>query len=172
MSVLVGSVHRKIETNIAGIQAIHVHPDYDVYKHDIAIIELRGKLTFSREVQPIELATEEVPDGSDVIVSGWGTEIPNVKEATMLLKYNTLKALATSKCSALNDNIFNDQILCLGHEANNGVCHGDSGGPAVYNGKLVGVAGFVYPTSCGTNNPDGFAKVSVHIEWIKSIIEN
>jgi len=49
----------------------------------------------------------------------------------------------------------------------NGACNGDSGGPAVYNNQLVGVAGFVVD-GCGSTYPDGYARVFYFKEWIKN----
>lgn len=40
-----------------------------------------------------------------------------------------------------------------------------SGGPAIADGKLVGVANFVVG-GCGSKYPDGYAKVSFFKNWI------
>jgi hypothetical protein len=47
---------------------------------------------------------------------------------------------------------------------------GDSGSPAVYEDKLVGVANFII-SDCGTLFPDGFLKVSDYLGWINSSME-
>lgn len=51
-----------------------------------------------------------------------------------------------------------------------GVCHGDSGSPLVYNGKLIGVTSWLY--GCAAGYPDGFTRVSEYIDWIKDRLED
>ncbi|XP_055844782.1 serine protease SP24D-like [Episyrphus balteatus] len=154
---------------VVRVQAITVNDNYDGdVVSDVAVIELVKPLTFSEKIQPIELASEKVPSGSEVIISGWGLEETNAKTPPVKLQYNIVKAISSLKCLT-KIGLFTEQILCLEHKANNGACSGDSGGPAAYNHQLVGVAGFVVP-SCGTANPDGYARVSIHADWIRSII--
>lgn len=43
---------------------------------------------------------------------------------------------------------------------------GDSGGSAMYQNKLAGVANFVV-YGCGSENADGYAKVSFYADWIR-----
>jgi secreted trypsin-like serine protease len=45
-----------------------------------------------------------------------------------------------------------------------------SGGPAIANGKLVGVANFVVG-GCGSFFPDGYAKVSYFKNWISQTVK-
>lgn len=133
----------------------------------MALLELEEPLVFTDNIKPIELATEEVPSGADVIISGWGRlytggPIPH------RLQWNTLTALSNEECRAVSSTyeFIDNTIICLAHAQDNGACNGDSGGPATYEGKLVGIAGFVVG-GCGSNNPDGYAKVSQHLEWIQ-----
>lgn len=80
------------------------------------------------------------------------------------MQFNTINTIGKLKC-ATQILMYSDSLLCLGHTKENGACSGDSGGPAAFNGKLAGVAGFVV-TGCGSNRADGYAKVSYHIDWI------
>ena len=162
----VGSVQRTVGGSLLKLKRIVVNKLYGNFLNDVALLEVETPITWTKNVQSIEMADAEVPSGADVIVSGWGRlytggPIPHH------LQYNVLKALSTKECgNAINMGY--DSLICLAHEQNNGVCNGDSGGPATYQGKLVGVAGFVVD-GCGTKNPDGYAKVFHHLDWI---IEN
>ncbi|TMW40239.1 hypothetical protein DOY81_008652 [Sarcophaga bullata] len=164
--VRLGSVQRTVGGSLLKLKRIIVNKTYGNFLNDVALLEVETPIIWTKNVQPIEMADTEVPSGADVIVSGWGRlytggPIPHH------LQYNILKALSTKEC-ANAINMGYDSLICLAHEQNNGVCNGDSGGPATYQGKLVGVAGFVVG-GCGTQNPDGYAKVFYHRDWI---IEN
>ncbi|XP_055915313.1 serine protease SP24D-like [Eupeodes corollae] len=163
-SIYAGSTNRVsggIEVAVANIK---VHEKYGNFLNDLAVLTLAKSLSFSKKIAPISLQNREIPHDAQVLISGWGRLSTN-GDIPMQLQYNTLNAVSERRCFAsqgLND----DSILCLAHQKNNGACNGDSGGPATYQGKLVGVAGFVV-MGCGSRNPDGYAKVSHHIQWIQ-----
>lgn len=143
---------------------ITVHEDYGNFINDVALLKLESPLIFSNNIAPIPLASAETPVGSPIGISGWG-RLKTGGDIPVKLQYNTLESISKLKCftSIL---MSSDALICLAHTSGNGACNGDSGGPATYNGELVGVAGFVVG-GCGTSNPDGYAKVFYHVEWIK-----
>lgn len=132
----------------------------------MALLELETPLVFNDRIKAIPLETEAIPDGSEIIISGWGRLTTNDPNLPILLQYNTISTIGKTKC-ATQIFMYADSLLCLAHSKGNGACSGDSGGPAAYEGKLAGVAGFVV-TGCGSNRADGYAKVSFHIDWIKA----
>ncbi|XP_067635708.1 transmembrane protease serine 9-like [Eurosta solidaginis] len=165
--VRVGSVQRAAGGQLLNVKRIIVNKSYGNFLNDIALLELEEPLEFTKNIQPIEIADEEVPSGEDVIISGWGT-LTTFGYLPHRLQWNTLKALTTEECEdAIKMGV--DSFICLAHQSGNGACNGDSGGPANYKGKLVGVAGFVI-NGCGSNKPDGYAKVFYHRDWIKAHI--
>ncbi|XP_073829467.1 serine protease SP24D-like [Musca autumnalis] len=167
--VRVGSIQRMVGGKLLKIKRIIVNKTYGNFLNDVALLILETPLTWTDNIKPIEMADEEVPTGSDVIISGWG-RLYHGGPIPQRLQWNTVKALTTDQC---NDAIGwgYDSLICLSHPADNGACNGDSGGPATYNGKLVGVAGFVVG-GCGTANPDGYAKVAFHKNWILENMES
>lgn len=40
--------------------------------YDIAMVEVREMIEFNKNVQPIQLSAEEIPDGTTVQLYGWG----------------------------------------------------------------------------------------------------
>ncbi|XP_054728594.1 serine protease SP24D-like [Anastrepha obliqua] len=165
--VRVGSIQRTAGGKLLQLKRIIVNKTYGNFLNDVALLELEQPLVFTDNIKAIEMASEEVPSGEDVGISGWGRlytggPIPH------RLQFNTLKALNTEECEA-SIQMGYDSIICLAHQADNGACNGDSGGPATYEGKLVGVAGFVV-NGCGSTYPDGYAKVAYHLDWIKANI--
>lgn len=164
IKVRVGSIRYAVGGKRMEVKRIIVHEDYGDFLNDLALLQLESPLEFNKFIQPIPLSDGEVPAGGDVVVSGWGRlyttgPIPN------RLQWNTLTALSVDECNKAID--MDESIICLAHTMDNGVCMGDSGGPAVHDGKLVGAAGFVID-GCGSTNPDGYAKVYYHLDWIKN----
>lgn len=165
ISVRVGSESQAEGGSIFKASKLKIHANYSSLKNDIALIKLEKPLEFSTAVKAIKLATEYPEKGSQILISGWGL-LSHRGEAPTLLYHHNLTALSDAECSALFPIDLGGSILCLGHEADNGACNGDSGGPAVLQDQLVGVANFVI-NGCGSEFPDGYANVVAFRSWIK-----
>lgn len=129
----------------------------------MALLEIDYPFEFDEDVYSIPLATEEVSRGDEVVISGWGlqSEQGSIPE---ILQWNTLTALSKTQCRwKFGKN--SKAILCLGHSSGKSACYGDSGGPATFKGKLVGVSNFGVE-SCNSDSPNGYAKVSYYHDWI------
>lgn len=164
ITVLAGTVSLNKGGIRRNVQRIIPHERYGNFQNDVALLELAQSYLPSSSIRTIPLARTEVPAGSTVTISGWGRlyangPIPNA------LQYNRATAVSARDCAAQTG--INSGLLCLRSAVNNGACNGDSGGPAVYNNQLVGVANFVI-NYCGSNAPDGYAKVSDFVQWIES----
>lgn len=144
------------------------HEHYGDSKNDIALIELDDEIEFDDTMAKVELFNGELKHGDEVVISGYGRvgmELP----ASEHLKYNTMYVQDDELCSFLMAQT-GPGLVCLNNEANNGACMGDSGGPAVYQDKLVGLANFVL-NECGTVYPDGYAKVAFYRDWIDGVMK-
>ncbi|XP_017125862.1 serine protease SP24D [Drosophila elegans] len=146
------------------VAEVIVHEEYGSHRNDVALLRLETPLILSSSIKPIDLPTADTPADVDVVISGWG-RLKHQGDVPRYLQYNTLKSISLDKCDELIGWGIQSE-LCLLHEANNGACNGDSGGPAVYNNQVVGVAGFVW-SACGTSFPDGYARVHFHNDWIR-----
>lgn len=143
--------------------------------NDLALLKLSTPLTLTNKIQPIPLNEVNLKENSTVVISGWGLLESSGPKLPVILQFTYVKTLDTRNClrKIFPWNIIiwrqKESILYLSHPEGEGACQGDSGGPAAYNGKLVGVTGFVTGilTTCGSNRPDGYAKVSHHIDWIR-----
>ncbi|XP_061398827.1 serine protease SP24D-like [Musca vetustissima] len=161
--VKAGSTHLARGGQMLRISQIIVHPDYDDSENDIALVKLEKPLKFGETIKPISLASQDPPEGASVVIAGWG----NVREGGLKSKnllYTTLTAISHEKCNALLGYSPKSRI-CLAPRGGNGACEGDSGGPAVYNGELVGVTNVIYG-DCGSEYPDGYASVAYYRDWI------
>lgn len=164
-SVRVGSNDRFGGGVLHNIVEIIAHEDYGNFLNDLAVLRVETPFIYSDSIRPIPLATQNTPGDVDIIISGWGLTRPN-GDLPRYLQWNTLTSLTLADCD--------EQIgwgvqggLCLKHEVDNGACNGDSGGPALYNDELVGIAGFIVGY-CGSSNPDGYARVYNFVDWIKA----
>lgn len=163
-TVRVGSVNRLAGGELHEVEKVIVNENYSNYLNDVAILVLSTPVTLSNNVAVIELADKEVPAGEIVRISGWG-RLTQGGVQPWRLQYNDLTAITREECKK-RINWDQDSLLCLDHPKGNGSCNGDSGGPATYQGKLVGISVFVY-SGCGSSNPDGFSKVLYHKKWIQ-----
>lgn len=150
------------------IRKVIVHQNYSDILNDLALLELKTPLVFTSTIQAIPLETKRIPHGSEIIVSGWGQLATYFPRLPTLLQFTTVKSIGNINCAA-QMLIYSNSLLCLAHSRGNGVCSGDSGGPAAHKGKLAGVAGFIVG-DCGSDISDGFAKVSYHMDWINGNI--
>lgn len=89
------------------------------------------------------------------------------------LQWLNLQTLTLADCRIAHANsgyvnfVF-DTSLCATSPVGQGVCFGDSGGPLVAGGAAIGVVSWVVP--CAHAEPDVYARVSSHIEWLNSVI--
>lgn len=73
-----GGKYYKVKKYIA-----HDRFNQPYFANDIAVIRVRGSITFTDKVQRIEYSSEEVPDGAVVQLTGWGA-------LRVCLKYNVI----------------------------------------------------------------------------------
>jgi secreted trypsin-like serine protease len=149
---------------VVTVAKIIPHPKYGDFKNDIALLKLTNQLKFDNYTKAIALRNSEVPVGAIVVISGFGRTGFN-DPVSENLKYNKMVVVSDVEC-ATGTGIDYEGLLCFNADTGNGACRGDSGGPAIYEDTLVGVADFVI-NGCGTESPDGYAKVSFFLDWIR-----
>ncbi|KAH8386589.1 hypothetical protein KR093_001379 [Drosophila rubida] len=163
LSIRAGSTDRLSGGVVIKVSQVVVHEGYGSFLNDVALLQLEQPLSYSALIQAIPLASAETEVGSAVVISGWGL-LETKGSSPRQLQWNTLSSLSKQQCIS-STFMFTSSLICLAHTAGNGACNGDSGGPAIQNGEIVGIAGFVID-GCGSTNPDGYAKVFYHRDWI------
>lgn len=170
-----GSLYRRQGGVVRNVSKVLPHINYKSrtkyeYPYDIALLKLTQNYQLGGDIKTIALPTSSTNPGGEktVTISGWG-KVSTSGEGSSSLKYNRVTPMNSSACSVSTGKI---RILCLKSAANNGACMGDSGGPAVFNNQLVGVANFVSSLGCGTDEQDGYAKVSDYLDWIKNTMNS
>ncbi|XP_044743683.1 trypsin delta-like [Chrysoperla carnea] len=121
------------------------HQDYNrdkIKDNDIALVEISGKFWNqepTKGLSTIDIIDHEIEMGTPCITSGWGKLHSSRTKAHPYLQYTTQICVDIKQCPTIrNENRVAEGVLCLKSKIST-MCHGDSGGPAVYNHKLVGV---------------------------------
>ncbi|KAL7286363.1 hypothetical protein TKK_0019319 [Trichogramma kaykai] len=140
--------------------------------NDIAVVQLQKPVELSDYVKPIHLPEyrAELPEGSKVIVTGFGTTISN--DLSPVLKKLVTETFSNTKCGnyflrLTGRRVMTSQI-CAEKKRGDGTCTGDSGGALVDLDKttIYGiVSGGGY--SCDGADPTVYTKVSYYVPYIQ-----
>ncbi len=131
------------------------------YSSDIALVQLSSAVPN----QPVQIASS-AQTGSPTTILGWGQTCPT-RGCGGIPRY--LQALDTQlvpddRCSGISGSA----EICVDGGNGRGACYGDSGGPAITNGMLVGAtsrSGYNSPT-CALG-PTIYTDVPAHAGWIQ-----
>ncbi|XP_022211864.2 serine protease SP24D [Drosophila obscura] len=169
--VRAGSIQRLAGGQLVALSRIVVHSGYSSDgsgANNLALLQLAAPLTLNANTQPIVLASERPAAGSQITFVGWGSSLPDGPLSHRL----QVAARQSISADACEESLYlaHEDLLCLVPESDaagqtSGLCTGDAGSPAIYNGQLVGIAAF-FVTGCGTEQPDGYVDVTQHLDWI------
>ncbi|ROT83712.1 Granzyme B [Penaeus vannamei] len=149
MTVTVGIHDRRVKedfTQTIPVAKTFVHPRYKPkeghLKGDIALLKLEEKVHMNDKVFPIKLPTRNVDEYMEVVVTGWGRTLSEVTKPLTTLQEIVTRTIPLKEC----ENYFRwvDKSIFCTTAANwdVGPCNGDSGGPAMHEGYLVGLVSF------------------------------
>ena len=133
------------------------HPNYDSYSvdNDFALIELKHPVDFAchEHIRPACLPTVDVPEGSTMTITGWGTLSQGGSQPDVLQEAQITK-VSDADCESAYPGDITVNMFCAGNVVGGGIaagidsCQGDSGGPCVYlngnNYELSGVTSWGY----------------------------
>ncbi|KAM8795041.1 transmembrane protease serine 9 [Eudromia elegans] len=155
------------------------HPSYnaDTADYDVAVLELKRPLAFSKYIQPVCLpaAGHRFPARKKCLISGWGYLKEDFLVKPELLQKATVELLDQALCSSLYNHALTDRMLCAGYlEGKVDSCQGDSGGPLVCeepSGKFF-LAGIVsWGIGCAeARRPGVYTRVTKLRDWIVAAI--
>jgi secreted trypsin-like serine protease len=158
------------------VAQLFVHPNYDAgtQQNDIALIKLATPTTLGNAI-PLPASGLDLPDKTNVTVSGWGAIYEGGPGSDILL-WADLPVVADSECRSSYGNRFLPGMVCAGkREGGVDSCQGDSGGPLTTKiavaSTLVGIVS--WGDGCARRLKYGlYTKVSAFRSWIDSIIQN
>ncbi|KAM8795542.1 transmembrane protease serine 5 [Eudromia elegans] len=165
----------------AAVEKIIYHSLYDdkTLDYDIALMKLQAPLNFSDTVRAVCLppARQDLLQGADCWVSGWGYTSPEQAQVTETLKEALVPLIGTRRCnsSCMYAGELTARMLCAGYPHGRiDACQGDSGGPLVCQDgptwRLVGIVS--WGQGCGEpNHPGVYTNVAQLLPWIHRITE-
>uniref|UniRef100_UPI003AAEF161 complement factor D n=1 Tax=Centroberyx gerrardi TaxID=166262 RepID=UPI003AAEF161 len=162
------------------ILQVHNHPDFNAnYDNDIALIKLDRPIVASEAVKAVEyLRANGTNPGTDAEVdtAGWGS-VNNLEGRTDKLKELFIQVVSRARCrrSDFYSRKFTSNMMCAYKlcpkpcsEPYNteDTCDGDSGGPLLYNGVVVGITSNGGKKCGQVKKPGIYTIISQYTQWI------
>ncbi|NXN96832.1 TMPS9 protease, partial [Rhinopomastus cyanomelas] len=161
------------------IARIIPHPSYnsDTADYDVAVLELKRPVAFTKYIQPVCLpdAEHHFPASKKCLISGWGYLREDFLVKPEFLQKATVELLDQTLCSSLYSHVLTDRMMCAGYlEGKVDSCQGDSGGPLVCqdpSGRFF-LAGIVsWGIGCAeARRPGVYTRVTKLRDWILEAI--
>ncbi|CAH1640519.1 unnamed protein product [Spodoptera littoralis] len=181
LQVRIGSNHSRIGGEMVDVLEVYFHPGYNprTLKNNLAVIRLRRHIRFTTHAVtkyiPIDNHIHAPPPTAAVLLLGWGvTKISQkLSYEPIFLQKKVLPVYPNTFCKEVyGDKFIPENMFCAGTlTTGEGACDHDAGGPAILDGRLVGVISFG-PTVCGfADAPTVFTTVGAYTDWIETINE-
>ncbi|XP_046729454.1 complement factor D isoform X2 [Silurus meridionalis] len=153
------------------LSAVYNHPDFnkDNYNNDIALIKLSQPVTETNAVKTVKFlkAGGSNPDtNSPVLTAGWGS-LDNLGDRPDKLHEVTVDVMKRTICgrSTSYGKSFTENMLCASKPGMD-TCDGDSGGPLLYKGVVVGITSNGGRKCGSTKKPGLYTIISHYDDWI------
>ncbi|XP_051822627.1 transmembrane protease serine 11D-like [Antechinus flavipes] len=160
----------------ANVKRIIIHPNYisATHENDIALVEMSNRITFTKSIHRICLpeANQNIPVGSSVYVTGWGSHRLGGSSVN-ILEQGGVQIMSNNDCNSFEqyNGLVKPGMICAG-KPGGGVdaCQGDSGGPlAMADSRQIwsvwGIVSWGY--ECGLPNKPGiYTFVPFYRDWI------
>jgi len=173
--VRVGSTASLEGGDVHEISRFLIHPQFNrnLLDYDVSLLQLKTSIeidNWTKKVIPLPLFGEVLPEGTAVVVSGWGLT-QNPTESNLYLRAVILNIMNQQECNRqyANEGGITIRMVCAS-AANKDSCNGDSGGPVrrLSDGKLVGLVSFgPNDQSCANSDYFGvYTRLAAVRPWI------
>ncbi|XP_034951533.1 serine protease 30-like [Chelonus insularis] len=173
ISIASGSSNAALKLFVHQPKQLIIHPNYkgsvDWHGDDIGIIELTETVKRDATHQVVRLPNTYCGSDLYATVLGWGYLYAFSGRTSDWLQQAPVITLSNEKCLQSIPYQINENHLCGVYSQGIGFCDGDSGGPLLMNGEVVGVVSMGY--ECGSGSPDIYTRVHPYVPWIQSVIK-
>ncbi|XP_022916954.2 CLIP domain-containing serine protease B4-like isoform X1 [Onthophagus taurus] len=176
--------YNQIPNQMSNVNQIFVHPSYHKILnepiHDIAILKLTSQISPTKTVNVIRLPAFGSYPSSQYLstITGFGkTKSSNSQPSPYLMKadvkiinndvcLNAVKSLVPTSNPSIGANNF-----CTMDTPTKGSCSGDSGGPLMQFGEIIGVISWGVSPCDLNNNPTVYTRVAAYVDWIQNVVQ-
>lgn len=146
---------------------------HDIHQGDVAVVTLQSPMTGVPTIRFAHIPADETLSGQGLIL-GWSLEnVDSHGDPRERLRSSMVPILPDSACTRPYGSMFRvGQMICAG-DAKHDACNGDSGGPLIRNGWVIGII------SGGGNNgcdqagyPGTYTRVAAFSNWIQQMKED
>lgn len=133
--------------------------------NDVVLVQLDRTANLNAQVGLTQLPDPNylVPHGTRCLAMGWGRLGTRKPLPKVLQELNV--TVVTFLCREHNVCTFVPRRAA-------GICFGDSGGPLICNGILQAVDSFIIRECASRQYPDYYARVSLYVDWIRSVLNS
>ncbi|XP_030751258.1 trypsin-1-like [Sitophilus oryzae] len=175
LSIRAGSSYRSSGGQVVTVAALTYHDyfDSDTYDYDIAILKLSRPLTLGVGVAIVQLpaTTDDIIAGEEASATGWGLTDSNGTTLPEQLRVVVLPQITTQTCKNYYGSYITDTMFCAGYKTGGkDTCLGDSGGPIVVDGYVIGITSWGSENCAESGKPGVFTKVSFFRDYIDKIV--
>ncbi|XP_058457228.1 brachyurin-like [Malaya genurostris] len=159
-----------------GTSGIVIHSGYDRtnIRNDIAVVRLNSAIEFNKRVQPTSIPVagdNRTFSGFIGTVTGFGrtTDSGSTSSVVMFTRNPIMTNADCLQTWNSNENLIQDQNICLSGDGGRSSCNGDSGGPLTVrdtDSLQVGIVSFGSASGCSIGMPSVYARVTFFRDWI------
>jgi hypothetical protein len=170
---------------VTGVWRQWSHPSYKVTDgapdNDVAVLTLAVPV----KAKPLNITksddTASYTAATSATVYGWGRTTSTTEDLSATLRKATLPIDADTKCTAASvygTDFVKGHMLCVGNPASGAdagtvtACSGDSGGPLIVGGKIVGVVSWGVTDCVAKGAYSVFGKVSAYTGVLRAAIDD